>query len=32
VAPSCVGTIAGFGARSYVLALDAVLDLLGEKS
>ncbi len=26
-APACVGTIAGFGARSYYLALDAALDL-----
>jgi 3-dehydroquinate dehydratase-2 len=31
VAPVCVGTIGGFGARSYTLALDAVLDLLEEK-
>ncbi len=30
-APACVGTISGFGARSYTLALDAVLDLLEEK-
>jgi 3-dehydroquinate dehydratase II len=29
-APACVGTIAGFGARSYYLALDAALDLLEE--
>jgi 3-dehydroquinate dehydratase-2 len=28
VAPICVGTIAGFGARSYYLALDAILDLV----
>ncbi len=28
VAPVCVGTIAGFGARSYYLALDAILDEL----
>lgn len=27
-APACVGTIAGFGARSYYLALTAALDLL----
>jgi 3-dehydroquinate dehydratase-2 len=27
-APACVGTIAGFGARSYELGLDAALDLL----
>lgn len=26
--PACVGTIAGFGARSYYLALAAALDLL----
>jgi 3-dehydroquinate dehydratase-2 len=32
VAPACIGTIAGFGARSYSMALDALLDLLGEKS
>jgi 3-dehydroquinate dehydratase-2 len=30
-AASCVGTIAGFGARSYYLALDALLDLLDER-
>lgn len=29
-ASACVGTIAGFGARSYYLALDAALDLLEE--
>jgi 3-dehydroquinate dehydratase-2 len=28
VAAACVGTIGGFGARSYTLALTAVLDLL----
>ncbi|MFI5290595.1 MAG: type II 3-dehydroquinate dehydratase, partial [Polyangia bacterium] len=27
-APACIGTIAGFGARSYYLALTAALDLL----
>jgi 3-dehydroquinate dehydratase II len=32
VAPVCVGTIGGFGARGYALALDAVLDLLAEKA
>jgi 3-dehydroquinate dehydratase-2 len=32
VAPVCVGTIGGFGARGYALALEAVLDLLEEKS
>lgn len=31
VAPICIGTIAGFGARSYYLALDVVLDLLEER-
>ena len=31
VAPVCVGTIGGFGARGYTLALDAVLDLLEDK-
>jgi 3-dehydroquinate dehydratase-2 len=30
-APACVGTIAGFGARSYYLALTAALDLLEDK-
>ncbi len=28
VAPACLGTIAGFGPRSYYLALDAMLDHL----
>jgi 3-dehydroquinate dehydratase-2 len=32
VAPVCVGTIAGFGARSYTLALVAVLDILEDKT
>jgi 3-dehydroquinate dehydratase-2 len=32
VAPVCIGTIGGFGARGYALALDAVLDLLEEKA
>jgi 3-dehydroquinate dehydratase-2 len=32
VAPVCIGTIAGFGARSYLLALEAVLDLLDPKN
>ncbi len=31
VAPVCAGTIAGFGARSYYLALDAILDLVEER-
>jgi 3-dehydroquinate dehydratase-2 len=31
VAPVCVGTIGGFGARSYTLALEAVLDILEDK-
>ena len=29
-APACVGTIMGFGARSYSLALDAILGVLGK--
>lgn len=29
VAPACVGRIAGFGAASYALALDAAVDYLG---
>jgi 3-dehydroquinate dehydratase-2 len=29
VAPACLGRIAGFGAASYGLALDAVVDYLG---
>jgi 3-dehydroquinate dehydratase-2 len=32
IAPVCVGTIGGFGARGYTLALDAVLDLLEDKN
>lgn len=28
VAPACVGRIAGFGATSYLLALDAILDVV----
>lgn len=32
IAPACVGTIAGFGARGYELALDVVLDLIEEKA
>jgi 3-dehydroquinate dehydratase-2 len=28
IAAACVGTIAGFGARSYYLALEAALDLI----
>ena len=31
VAPACVGTIGGFGARSYTLALDAILDHVEDK-
>lgn len=30
-APACVGTIAGFGARSYYLGLEAALDLLKDR-
>jgi len=29
-APACVGTIMGFGARSYTLALEALLGILGK--
>jgi 3-dehydroquinate dehydratase-2 len=32
VAPVCIGTIGGFGAQSYLLALDAVLALLDPKN
>ena len=32
VAAQCIGTISGFGARSYYLALDALIDLLEEKT
>jgi 3-dehydroquinate dehydratase-2 len=32
IAPHCIGTISGFGARSYYLALDALIDLLEEKT
>jgi 3-dehydroquinate dehydratase-2 len=32
VAPHCIGTISGFGARSYYLALDALIDFLQEKT
>jgi 3-dehydroquinate dehydratase-2 len=31
-APACVGTIMGFGARGYALALDALLGILGKAS
>jgi 3-dehydroquinate dehydratase-2 len=30
IAPACIGVIAGFGARSYTLALEALLDWLEE--
>jgi 3-dehydroquinate dehydratase-2 len=30
IAPVCVGSIAGFGWRSYLLALRALTDLLAE--
>lgn len=32
ISPVCAGTIAGFGWRSYLLGLSALLDLLGERS
>lgn len=32
VAAHCIGTISGFGARSYYLALDALIDILEEKT
>jgi 3-dehydroquinate dehydratase II len=32
VAAQCIGTISGFGARSYYLALDALIDILEEKT
>jgi 3-dehydroquinate dehydratase-2 len=32
VAPVCLGRVAGFGARSYTLALQALLDLLDSKA
>ncbi|HEY8297305.1 MAG TPA: type II 3-dehydroquinate dehydratase [Candidatus Baltobacteraceae bacterium] len=32
VAPVCVGSVAGFGANSYVLAVRAAAELLGPKS
>jgi 3-dehydroquinate dehydratase-2 len=28
IAPACIGVVAGFGARSYTLALDGLLDAL----
>jgi 3-dehydroquinate dehydratase-2 len=30
IAPVCRGQISGFGARSYLLAIDALMDLLGQ--
>lgn len=30
IAPVCLGTVAGFGARSYLVALDALLDHLDD--
>jgi 3-dehydroquinate dehydratase-2 len=32
VGAQCIGTISGFGARSYYLALDALIDILEEKT
>lgn len=32
ISPVCAGTIAGFGWRSYLLGLSALLDLLGERT
>jgi 3-dehydroquinate dehydratase-2 len=32
VAPACVGRIAGFGGTSYLLALDALVDLLARRN
>jgi 3-dehydroquinate dehydratase II len=32
VAAHCIGSISGFGARSYYLALDALIDILEEKT
>lgn len=32
VAPACVGTIAGFGAQSYLIALRAVVDRLRSRN
>lgn len=31
VAPACLGRVAGFGARSYLLALDGLLDFLAPR-
>jgi 3-dehydroquinate dehydratase-2 len=30
-AQACVGTVSGFGARSYYLALDAILDVIEDR-
>ncbi|MEZ4406771.1 MAG: type II 3-dehydroquinate dehydratase [Polyangiales bacterium] len=30
IAPVCLGTVAGFGARSYLVALDALIDHLDD--
>lgn len=32
IAPACVGSIAGFGKNSYFLALNAIRDILNEKT
>jgi 3-dehydroquinate dehydratase-2 len=32
IAPVCVGVIAGFGARSYSLGLEAIVPVLRERA
>ena len=31
IAPACLGQICGFGPRGYVLAMDAIMDRVGER-